>query len=144
MRRIILLLTWTLSFSAFAKNKSTADFYAESEALLKKATAAANFTEKQKYLKNLQSSFQASLDQYEKENPAEAKTDEKEVSLLFSTLEPAFELLNKKSVRAKECDLKRQFVLTGDSLGRPESSPQTKTAQEALRWIDVLCKNSKN
>ncbi|WP_413570553.1 hypothetical protein ACLWBD_08250 [Bdellovibrio sp. HCB117] len=139
MYRIILLVCF-LYTPAFAKNKTVQDFYTESQTLLQKAQSAKTLQEKQSHLKSLEKSLKASLQEYEKENPEEAKGEEKEVSLLESTLEPVFELKDKKSLTPKDCESKKQFIITGDSMGRPEEAPRTKTAQEALRWIDVLCK----
>ncbi|WP_373999620.1 hypothetical protein [Bdellovibrio bacteriovorus] len=139
MYRIILLVCF-LYTPTFAKNKTVQDFYNESQALLKKAESAKTLSEKQGHLKTLEKSLKVSLQEYEKENPEEAKGEEKEVSLFESTFEPVFELKDKKSLAPKDCDSKKQFIITGDSMGRPEEAPRTKTAQEALRWMDVLCK----
>lgn len=140
MRRIILALFILSPLCAFAELKSVDEFYKESESLFKKASAEKTFKEKTKHLLDLEKSFKKSLEAAEKENPHEASSKEKEVSLLFSTLEPVFDLAHQKKLKTDDCEKKAQSIRAGDSMGRDEGAPRSKSAQEALRWIENICK----
>jgi|GEM_PF-1772925 len=140
MRGVIASLVFLAALTASAELKKVTDFYSESEQQYKKAQSEKTFAARAKILRELESSLEGTLQEYEKKNPREAEKDEKEVSLFHSTLEAAYDIAHQKTADQKDCAKKRQSVLTGDSMGRGESAPLTKPAQETLRWIDLLCK----
>lgn len=118
--------------------KSVDDFYKESQSAFEKAGKETTYEKKSSLLKDLEKSFEAALDQYEKTNPIEGNDQEQDVSRLFYTLEPAFELAKLKVKDKKECARKKQDVLTGDN--QADDTPASPKAKEALRWIELLCK----
>lgn len=127
------LLTLSSSFVFAAKSKVVADFYKESETL---RNSPKNSAAK---IKELEQSFKTTLDQYEKENPKAGDKTEQEVSLLFYTLEPVFKLAKTKKIETLDCERTRQEIKTGDGMGRPEDSVASKQANEAYKWLELLC-----
>ena len=145
MRRVILIATLLTCSMAFAKEKaefvSVEDFYKTSKELHKKASKEKNFNKRTQLILELESDFKKSLDEFEKETPDEAGSIEKDISLLFETLEPAFTLAKEQSKpNAEKCGQARLSVEAGDSMGRGENPPLTKQAKETIEWIKVLCK----
>lgn len=145
MRRVILCATLFLSISAYAQEKpelvSVEDFYKISKELNKKASKEKIFEKRVQFILELETDFKKSLEQLEKETPDEAGTVEKDISLLFETLEPAFTLSKEQNKpNAEKCGQARLSVEAGDSMGRGESPPLTKQAKETIRWIQTLCK----
>lgn len=145
MRRVILITTLLICSMAFGKEKaefvSVEDFYKTSKDLNKKASKEKNFERRVQLILELEGDFKKSLDEFEKETPDEAGSIEKEISLLFETLEPAFTLAKEQSKpSAERCGQARISVEAGDSMGRGENPPLTKQAKEAIEWIKTLCK----
>lgn len=145
MRRVILLSTLLLCSISFAKEKaeliSVDDFYKTSKELNKKAGKEKSFEKRVQLILELETDFKKSLDEFEKETPDEAGSVEKEISLLFETLEPAFTLAKEQSKpNSEKCGQARLSVEAGDSMGRGESPPLTKQAKETIEWIKTLCK----
>ncbi|AFY01494.1 hypothetical protein Bdt_1805 [Bdellovibrio bacteriovorus str. Tiberius] len=128
----------TLLTAQAATLKNTEDFFKESQTAFEKASKETTFQKKSSVLKTLEKSFEATLDQYEKSNPAEGDEKEQDVARLFYTLEPAFELAKLKEKTKKDCARKKQDVLSGDN--QPDEAPTSPNAKEALRWIELLCK----
>ena len=118
--------------------KTAEDFFKESQTAFEKAAKETTFAKKGTALKDLEKSFEATLNQYEKSSPTEGDDQEQDVARLFYTLEPAFELARLKDKTKKDCARKKQDVLTGDNQG--EDSPASPNTKEALRWIELLCK----
>lgn len=129
-----------ISFQAFAVLKNTDSFYQESEKLIKDATTKKSFTEKSKIFLKLKKSFESTLTEYKKQNPKEPTLQEKEVSLLYAMLAPAFELAkSKKSPTFQECARKKHAILSGNNAETEETPTPDKDTQEALKWLNVLC-----
>lgn len=120
--------------------KTVDDYYKESEAQFKKAEKEKDFSHKSKHLKALHKSLEAGLEAYRKQNATEGSDAEQDVSRLFHTLEPAFEISSLKKVTAQDCAQKKQWAKTDDRMGRDEQAPLTKSTEEVLRWIEILCK----
>ncbi|WII70895.1 hypothetical protein QJS83_10525 [Bdellovibrio sp. 22V] len=140
MRAIIFTLV-ALSFSfAQADLKKVDDFYKESEAAYQKAAKEKTFAKKSSYLKDLKKSFETTLNDYEKTNPKEGSAQEQEVSRLYYTLEPVFDVADLKTASEKDCDKKEQTVRAHASMGQPEGATLPARAQEAIRWLEILCK----
>lgn len=123
-----------LSTSAFAQAK-VADFYKESKATLELAKKEKTFNKKMEQLKKLESSFKTTLKEYEEKLPDEGSDEEKEVSLLFYTLEPVFSMTS-----IDDCAKAEHSIKTDDRMGRGEEAKLTPRAEEALRWVTALCK----
>lgn len=140
MPTVILLLSLITFSFAHAGLKKVTDFYKESEASYQKALKEKTSSKKAAYLKDLKKSFEATLDEYEKKNPKEGSNQENEVSLLYYTLEPVFELAELPKISEKDCDKKEMTVRSHASMGKPEGTKLSPRALEALRWIEVLCK----
>ncbi|MDG0818221.1 hypothetical protein [Bdellovibrio svalbardensis] len=141
MRRSVMIFTSLIllsnSVALAVKLKVVSDLYKESESL--RSIAQKESPLKFEKIKDLEKSFKSALDQYEKENPKAGDKAEQEVSLLFYTLEPVFKLANSKEIKTSDCLKVRQEVKTGDSMGRPEGSLASKQADEAYKWLDILC-----
>lgn len=140
MRAIIVLLIFTLTLSAEAKIKNAQDFFKESQEHYQKALAEKTFEKKASIMKDLKKSFETTLKEYEKANPEEGDRQEHNVSLLFYTMAPAFELSSQKKVSKTECSQKTQSVRTQDLMGKSEDSKLSERANETIKWIEVLCK----
>ncbi|MEK2645357.1 hypothetical protein [Bdellovibrio sp. BCCA] len=140
MRAVVFALS-LLAFSiSYADLKKADDFYKESETAYQKALKEKTFSKKASYLKDLKKSFETTLKEYEKKNPDEGTDQEQEVSTLYYTLEPAFELSALNKVTEKECDKKELTVRSQAGHGKEEGAKLSARAEEALRWIEVLCK----
>ncbi len=123
-----------LSTNAFAQAK-VADFYKESKASLELAKKEKTFGKKLEQLKKLESSFKTTLKEYEEKMPDEGNDEEKEVSLLFYTLEPVFNMNS-----TEDCVKTEHAIKADDRMGRGEEAKLTPRAEEALNWVKVLCK----
>ncbi|MEN0059204.1 MAG: hypothetical protein AAGB31_10255 [Bdellovibrio sp.] len=144
MRRIVFVLALIL-FSALAQaqspdKKKAVDFYASSGKLLTKAQGEKTLSLKLSHLAALEKEFKTTLDLFKKNFPKEAPPQESEISLLYASLEPVFEWTQSNSLSAEDCDKKRQFIISGDRLGNLEPAPLLQHTQEALKWVDELCK----
>lgn len=129
-----LVLAFILSVSSLtyaAKLKIVDDFYSESETLLKSKKTTA--------IQDFEKSLKSTMDQYEKQDPAQGGKAEHEVVVLYYTLEPVFKLSHDKKITSENCAKVRQEVKTSDSMGRPEGSPATKQADLALKWLKSIC-----
>lgn len=138
--RITLFLVLLNAYSAFADLKSADDLYEESQKLNSELKIEKDFVTKSKSLLKLKASMHNTLKAYEKKDPLKGGPKEKEVSFLFYTLEPVFNLASKKSITVSDCDKTKQMVIASDSMGRGENPPLTRSAKEALQWIEILCK----
>lgn len=137
MLKVILYNTLLL---AFAHGHTEADLLKKSQDAHTKASKESSYAGKAQILKELEKSFETTLTQYEKKNPQEGSDQEQDVSRLFYTLEPAFNLAKLTSKDKKACARARNSVLAGATQGKSEDTPPGPRAQEALRWIELLCK----
>lgn len=125
---------------ALANGNTESDLLRKSQDAYLKASKETSYTRKAEILKGLEKSFESVLAEYEKLNPQEGSDQEQDVSRLFYTLEPAFNLAKLKTKDKKACARERMSVISGAAQGKAEDTPPGPRAQEALRWIDLLCK----
>lgn len=129
-----IIVSLLLSIGAFAQVKVT-DLYKESKASLELAKKEKTFAKKSEHLKKLESSMKSSQKEYEEKMPDEGNEDEKEVHLLYYTLEPVFNMAS-----TEECAKTEQAIKADDRMGRGDDAELTTRAEEALKWLKVLCK----
>jgi len=72
---------------------------------------------------------------------AKNEADKKSLSLFLVKLENLEELSKKPDF--KSCARARNHVRLNNTLGKEETSPLDKMAQEAMAWIDLLCASVK-
>lgn len=139
MRAVIFLIIFISATTKAAPLKTIQTFYAESKNLYTQAEKEKSFAKKTDYLKNLKKSFDKELALYQKNNPQKGSNEEHEISRLFFTLDPVFELADKKNISATECQHARAAIGPVDAKETPESTRLART-QEALRWLELICK----
>ena len=140
MRAITIILCLVLFSTADAAElKTVQDFYKESEKLYAQAEKAKSLKKKTGYLKELKKSFDKELALYEKANPQEGPSEEHDVSRLYYTLNPVFELAEKKKLSETDCKQAKIDIAPVDPKSMPDS-PRLPRTQEAMRWARLICK----
>lgn len=111
----------------------------ESQALRQSAMKESNTTGRLKKLKEFETSLNAAIKSYEKVSPTEGGDAEEKVVKFSFRFEPIFEMSKKKFTKS-DCDKAKGRIELEDQSGKPEGSPLSANAEEALKWLDLVCK----
>jgi hypothetical protein len=139
MRYALILITSFFAQITFAAPKDVAAMMKESQAARELAAKEKDATAKIKKLKAFEASLNATIKDYEKELPTEGNEAEEKVVKFSYRFEPLFDLASAK-VTKEACEKTRGQIQKDDQTGKPEGAALSANAEEALKWVDVLCK----
>lgn len=134
---IISLLLFTSA--AIAAPKDIAAVMKESQSARESIAKEKDPTKKIKKLKEFETSINATIKDYEKESPAEGGDAEEKVVKFSYRLEHAFDLANSK-ITKDACEKAKGLIRKDDEANAPAGAPLSANAEEALKWVEVLCK----
>lgn len=111
----------------------------ESQALRESAAKETSAAGRLKKLKEFETSLNAAIKSYEKAAPTEGGEAEEKVVKFSFRFEPIFEMSKKKFTKS-DCEKARGRIELEDQSGKPEGSPLSANAEEALKWLELICK----
>lgn len=132
-------LAATSEKSSSTAPKDVAAVMKESQALREAAAKETSPAGKLKKLKEFETSLNDAIKSYEKASPTEGGEAEEKVVKFSFRFEPIFEMSKKKFAKS-DCDKARGRIELEDQSGKPEGSPLSANAEEAIKWLDVVCK----
>ena len=139
--KIIFVLVFCLcavkTFAASPANVN--EFLKLSSEMRDKAKTAKDFKGKAEELKKLEAEFVKVRAELRKKYPEKGPAEEKPINVFFYTLEPVFQIAQKKSAPDKDCDEAERQIKADDRQGKKESDPVDKDSAEALAWLSLLC-----
>ncbi|MBS1970303.1 MAG: hypothetical protein JSU04_08340 [Bdellovibrionales bacterium] len=137
--KIVILITFMVSVTALASPKDVAAMIKESQSLREAAAKETSAAGRLKKLKEFETSLNAEIKSYEKASPTEGGDAEEKVVKFSFRFEPIFDLSKKKFTKT-DCDKAKGRIELEDMSGKPEGSPLSANAEEALKWLEVVCK----
>jgi hypothetical protein len=136
---LITLLTSLAATSAAVTLKDVEALMKESQALRETAAKEKNSAGRLKKLQEFETSLNAALKAYEASSPAEGGEAEEKVVKFSFRFEPVFELSKKKFAKS-DCAKARGRIELEDQSGKSEGSPLSANAEEALKWLELICR----
>lgn len=137
--KIALTFLFSTSIAFAAAPKDLGAMMKESQEARATATKETSPAKKTEALKGFEKSLNATIKDYEKANPTVGTDAEEKVVKFSYRFEPVFALAAKK-ISASECTKTREQIEKEDLGNKPEGTALTANAQEALLWVDILCK----
>lgn len=138
MRRSVILLTTLFCSLAWAAPKDFAAITKESQTARESAAKEKDLSKRLKKFKDFEASLNATIKDYEKESPEEGSDAEEKVVKLSYRFEPVSELAGKK-ISKEGCEKTKERIAFEDRGNKDEDAKLTPAAEEALKWVDLLC-----
>lgn len=137
--QVMIFLTITfITTLAVATPKDVTAMMSESKTARESLSKEKDSAKKIEKLKAFEKVLNATLQDYEKENPEEGGDAEEKVAKFSYRFEPVFELASKKIAKT-ECDKTKGRIELEDRSGKAEEADLSDAAKEALKWVDVIC-----
>jgi hypothetical protein len=142
LRKIILCSLLILGFAcpSFAITNSVDDFIKLSQKQREKIKNTKDFKTKAAELKSLEQEFIATREDLKKKNPENATKEQHNINVFFYVLEPVFAIAKKEKADGTECAQAKRQTTSDGRRGIAETAPMPKDSEEALAWIDLICK----
>lgn len=139
MRYEVILFSLLLTSTAIAAPKDITAVMKESQSARESIAKEKDSAKKIKKLKELESSINATIKDYEKESPTEGGDAEEKVVKFSYRLEHVFDLASGK-ITKEVCDKTKGLIKKDDEANSPAGAPLSANAEEALKWADLICK----
>lgn len=139
MRYEVILIATFCTQLAIAAPKDVTAVMKESQTAREIAMKEKEASAKLQKLKAFETSLNATIKDYEKASPTEGNEAEEKVVKFSYRFEPLFDLANAK-VTKEACEKAKGQIQKDDQSGKPEGAALSVNAEEALKWVDVICK----
>jgi len=138
MRNQVILFLLFVPALSFANPKDLGALKLESQKAREELAKEKSFEKISKKLKDFEASINATIKDYEKANPKEGDANEEKVVKFSYRFEPLFALTRTKPDKTT-CEKTRGRIEFEDLSGKEEDAPLSENAEEALKWLPLLC-----
>ncbi|HEY8270130.1 MAG TPA: hypothetical protein VIG33_04530 [Pseudobdellovibrionaceae bacterium] len=137
--QLIFLLFLFPAFS-YATLQTTAEFMEQSHKTRETLSKDASFKKIADELQTFEKSLNTAIQEYEKDSPLEGGDEEEKVFKLSFGFKNIFNLAKQKSASKEACEKAKHQIEFEDKSGLDEDAKLSEAAEEALKWLELLCK----